>query len=530
MRVLILLGLVASSTLTTAQTTGSCVPGGVNGLLDASGVEVRLFTQGSIGYGPGFYNGNGYFVPRRSGRSPVYASFFRVAGRVGGDVRAVGTSFRTTDWSPGPLDVGATLPSPSGCSAFDRVWVVSKADVDAYNRGAAPSADLREWPIGLGAPTVDARGRRVTPEARQGIIGTAGLAAGLRPVLSGSQTAFCVMNDVGAPHSVSQTAPLGVEVRATAFVVASPDPAFDQAVFLRYEIVNRNRLPVEAAHAGFFVDHDLGQASDDYAATDTTRGMAYAYNANDNDSVYGIPPAHGIDLLDGLGASVATYNASADPTNTPTLGADVYDRMRGLWNDGTPVREGGTGYGGTGHPTQFSFAGDPVAGAFWSNERITAGGGRGSPGNIFIDLASPAFSLQPGETHVFNAAMLFAQGSSRLNSVVRLRAASDAIQAAYGAGGLFPVAGEAAPTTAPTAALGAPRPNPARSDARLDVSATGPSLVRVVDVLGRVVAEVPLGAGAREVRVDVRRLPGGVYTVVLSGDGVRAVQTLTVIR
>ena len=104
------------------------------------------------------------------------------------------------------------------------------------------------------------------------------------------------------------------------------------------------------------------------------------------------------------------------------------------------------------------------------------------------------------------------------------------MQAAHDAGGLFPVAGEAAPTTPAVATLGAPRPNPARSHVRLDVSGAGPSVVRVVDVLGRVVAEVPLGAGAREVRVDVRRLPGGVYAVVLSGDGVCAVQTLTVVR
>lgn len=526
MRPLLLAGFCLFSLPCVAQTPGSCMPGSANGRLDASGVDVRVLTAGRIGFGAGFVNGNGYVVPKGSGHSPLFIATLQIGGVVEGEVRATSSSTSRSELWPGPLDPAAALPFPTDCSAYDRVWVVSRADVSAYESGQAATDDLAEWPVGLGAPTVDARGRPVRRFARNQRID---LAAGERPVVSGTQMAFWVMNDVGNVHLGTQTTPLGIEVRATASVVASPDPAFDQATFYRFEIVNRNSRPIEWAYAGLFADPDLGESRDDQGATDTTRAMAYVYNARERDAVYGVPPAFGIDLLDGLNAATIANNGGREATLPPVRGADVYDRFQGLWNDGLPIREGGDGYGGTGAVTRFSYPGDPVTRQFWSNENsgdpaTEAGGG------VAMNVAGPIFRLDPGASHVFNAAFLFAQGTDRLDSVVRLRAASDAVQAAYDAGALFPVAGETTPTPAEALTLGAPHPNPAHGMVRLGVTATGPSRLRLVDVLGRTVADERLEAGTREARLDVRGLAPGVYAAVLDGGEGRAVRTLTVVR
>ena len=69
------------------------------------------------------------------------------------------------------------------------------------------------------------------------------LAAGERPVVYGTQTAFWIMNDVGNEHRTTGSAPLGVEVAATAFVVASATLALHQSSFLRLYVTNRNTAP-----------------------------------------------------------------------------------------------------------------------------------------------------------------------------------------------------------------------------------------------------------------------------------------------
>ena len=132
---------------------------------------------------------------------------------------------------------------------------MSQQDVRDYEGGARPTPDLAEWPVGLGAPAVDASGRPITAASRDRVVD---LAAGERPVIYGTQTAFWIMNDVGNEHKSTGSAPLGIEVAATAFVVASETLALHQSSFLRYTITNRNTAAIEDARVTVFADVDLG--------------------------------------------------------------------------------------------------------------------------------------------------------------------------------------------------------------------------------------------------------------------------------
>lgn len=278
----------------------------------------------------------------------------------------------------------------------------------------------------LGAPVIDG----------DGVAGNYNLEGGDRPLLYGHQTAFWVMNDVGNVHESSGTPPIGIEVRVTAFALA--EPALERHTFYRFEIVNRNAQPLEDAYVGFWADPDLGGAGDDYVGSDPARHMAFVYNASPVDETYGFPPpAFGYDVLSGGAHASLRYLRGTDCTTTdhPCDGLTYYRNLQGLWNDGTPMTEGGDGYQTSGAVTTWAYPGDPEQQAFWSE--VNNGSGANPPGDRTNLISAGPFTLQPGEAYTFDLALLFAVGADHLNSVTALKAVSDEVQALYDGGTLF---------------------------------------------------------------------------------------------
>ena len=437
---LLLLFIASGGGLTpeaSAQAPGNCSWGSAEADLGVSNVFARVFNTGSLFFGGTTTNGNGYLVPKSSGESPIFAAGLWLGGTVNGEVRAAGARYTNFTFWPGPLEGGAALPNSTDCSAFDRIYVVSRVDVANYERGFGAASDLRDWPVGLGAPSVDASGRPVLVLSRDQRLD---LAAGERPALSGLETAFWVMNDVGGQHSALNTQPLGVEVRVTAFLTSDSEvPGSREASFYRYEIVNRSPDVISNMRAGLFVDIDLGGATDDYVGTDVDRGMLFGYNGQDFDASYGTPPAIGIDLFSGAGATSAFATGGAPGTGDPSRGVEIYNYLQGLWADGTSVRANGNGYGQppTFPATPYQFPGDPVSGEYWSEVNADGEGLSLSPGDRRGSISTPAFDLAPGESYLLDIGILFAQGSDRFDSITDLRAVSDAAQEAYDSASLF---------------------------------------------------------------------------------------------
>lgn len=456
MRTLLLIALLAVPAA--AQTPGACTLGTAQGDLATPDLLARVFNTGSLFFGGTTTNGDGYLVPRAAATSPLYAAGLWVAGRVGGEVRAAGSRYASFSFWPGPLDDSAALPNASDCSAFDRIYVVSPADVAAYEATGVASPDLAAWPVGLGARAVDAGGQPVVASSRGQVVD---LAAGERPVLYGGPTAFWVMNDVGGPHTVLNTPPLGIEVRVTAFAVdasAGERPvALRQSTVVRFEIVNRNSVPLEDLHPGFFMDPDLGNAIDDQVGADTTRGMAFVYNADNLDDgltgsggAYGsAPPAFGLDALGGLW-SHSVMESGISPTLDPITGAELYNRLLGLWNDGSVIRAYSYGYAQSqGDTTRYAYTGDPVTSAFWSERNTDGSGTANNAGDRRHMLSAPAVTLAPGASTTFDLALLFAREADHLGSITALRALSDGVQDLYDDGHLFGAPPPAASLAAP---------------------------------------------------------------------------------
>ena len=437
--------LILLTAAASAQTPGSCEIGQATGTLDASDVLASFPLTGGLFYGPGIVAE--YDVPQATHASAVYAASVWIGGTVDGDLRVAGSTYgqggandEHFEFWPGPLDDGATLPTPADCSAYDRIWVVSAQDVAVYDITGTATDDLRDWPVGLGAPAVDAGGQPIAGADRTRVLDLAG---GERPVVYGTQTAFWVMNDVGNEHKSTGSAPLGIEVAVTAFVTASETLALHQSSVFRYAVTNRNSADIEDARMAVWADTDLGSAGDDFIGADTARSMGYTYNADDNDEGgYGAhPPALGIDILggDAVRAPQMTafiYATGGEVDRSDPVNVQQYHRvMQGIWPDGTPLTANGTGYNQGGEATTFSFSGDPVAGAFWSEENT--GDRRSTPGDRRVVLASELGRLASGETATIDVAFVYALGADRLDSVTQLRAASDQIQQRYDAGALF---------------------------------------------------------------------------------------------
>ena len=536
-----------------AQAPGNCALGHAERDLDIGDVLARVFTTGSLFFGNS--SQAAYLVPRLSGRSPLFAAGIWVGGLMSGELRVAGATYADFEFWPGPIDPDTGRPpDPEDCSDYDRIWRVSRGDVERYYRTGEATDDLAEWPYELGAPVLDGDGDPSNYD----------LAAGDQPAVSGDQTLWWVMNDVGNEHANTLLPPIGLEVQATAFAFADGPPALRQATFYRYRLINRSPVALESAYLSFFADPDLGDAADDYVGSDTLRDFAFVYNADNQDgqgggTTYGLgPPSFGTQFVQGpialtndrdddrdgvideagerlgMTALMVYYGGIPVPQTDPRNGAEMYQAMQGRWTDGTPMTVGGSGYNPqVGGPiTTMAFPGDPVLNRFWS-ERCPSSpcGAALPPGDRRFALSTGPFEIAAGSTEDVLIALVFGQGGSNLDSVVELRAASAVVRTAYETGLLDPhiVPGYVPPALPLAIEIRRPAPNPFTDSAvlRLSVPAEADVRIALVDVLGRevaVLADEPHTAGPHEVVVDGALLTPGVYLarVWVNGQAVAA--------
>jgi len=533
--VLVLVLLLASSPFATAQTIGDCEPGRAERDLDVNDVLARVFNGGNLFLGNTTVAGDGYLVPKNTGHSPIFAGDLWVGGLVDGEIRAAGSRYSNFPFAPGPLDADGN--PPEDCSEYDRIYRVSRGDVARYHETGEATDDLRDWPADLGAPVLDG----------DGVAGNYNLAGGDEPAISGEQMLWWVMNDVGTADLLDRT-PLSIEVRASAFAVPSTVPALNQATLYRFEITYRGEQPLDSAYVALWKDVDLGDAADDYIGTDTMLDMSFAYNGDEVDATYGVPPAVGTKLLRGpvglpnerdddndgtvdeaderLGVTASSCHFDA-PVFAPPA-ERIYNCLQGRWFNGEPMVTSGLGYGpyedqSGADTTTIAFPGNPVTSQFWSEENANSEGEPNAPGDRWYSLSSGPFRLESGETVEVVYALPFAQGADRLDSVVQLREAARYLQRAYDLGLFEPERVRLPPAEPPPPTTFALRafPNPFAASASVELTvADGAGALRlaVYDVLGRevaVLADGVLAPGEYPFSLSGAELSAGVYFVRL---------------
>ena len=441
---LLLLALVVGAADVRAQAApqvGSCTLGTATATLDVNNVFAAAFNTGSLFFGGSFTNGDGYLVPKATGLSPIFASGIWIGGKVGAETRLAGSRYSGFEFWPGPLDAATGRPvNPSTCKAYDKIYSVTRKDIAAYENGGQFSDDLTNWPFDLGAPVIDGDGN---PDNYN-------LAGGDRPDIIGDQSLWWVMNDVGATHSSSRAAPLGVEVQVQAFAFARAD-ALGSTTFYKYKILNKGGATITNTYVSIFSDPDLGDATDDYVGSDPELGFGYVYNADNNDANYGVaPPAIGYDFFQGpivpdgpdegtdpdtLGLTAFSYFINGTPATTtgdPALATNIYNYQQGLWADGTEMRAYGDGYAQTqGAVTKFAFSGDPVMTQPWSEVNNGTATPLNPNGDRRLVVHTGPFTLNPGDKQDIVFGVVYARGNSNLGSITALRSADRLAQRAY---------------------------------------------------------------------------------------------------
>jgi len=523
-----------------AQTWGSCETGTAQAFLETPVLKASVFNTGGLFFGGSTTSGDGYLIPKQrvtsfgSGVSPVFAAGLWLGGTVDDSARVAAARYGGWDFWPGPLEDAAS--PPTDCSEHDRIYVVSREDIRRYYRTGELTDDLRDWPHQLGAPVIDG----------DGVEGNYDLRAGDQPDLIGDIAAWWVMNDAGNDHNPG--APLGVEVRVLAFAYSEgTESRLWEATFFRYEITNKGNQPIEQMYASLWADVDLGDAGDDYMGTDTLRNMVFVYNSYEEDSAYGVPPAWGIQILQGPTTGEAALDMTTSSTwvsggisgvtTDPATPEQYYNHMQGLWGDGRPRTENGFGFESGGPVTLFMYPGDPVTESFWSEMstwNIDGNSVRSQNGDRRLVVSTGPFTLEPDSTQILLSAMPFGQGTDHLHSITVMRGLAGALQQAH-ANGFFAsrrVEGQPADPTLEALRLSQVAPNPSRdgATARLQLPADSPVHAAIYDALGRqleVIVDGVLPRGETELpipdglapgtyRLRVRVEPGGERTLTFT--------------
>lgn len=442
-----------------AQTPGNCVLGQHTVDLDIGNVRARLYNNGGL-----FWRGAGnvYNVPKAEEGQPIspnglFASSIWIGGTTGTQVRTAAQAYGNWEYWPGPLDENGN--PPADCSEYDHIYLVSRVDVANYESGQDPIPDLANWPAELGAPVIDG----------DGVPGNYNLEGGDRPDILGDQMAWWVMNDVGNVHENTGTPPIGIELQVSAFAFARPGDIGNSTAY-RYKIIYKGAQPLTDAWFGIWSDPDLGNATDDYVGSDTTLGLGFVYNADNDDEGsdgYGTPaPALGYDFYQGpLVASPGESHTDPDGTvhtdstrlqmtrflyyngdgsywgNPRGQTTDWYNYLRGIWQDGTPMcfgRFGYPGFPGCEGVAHYMYPGDPVTKSYWSEFNVDDEGTSNPPSDRRLILTTGPFVMNPGDTQEIVYGIVWARGIDNLDSVTKMRQASEVVQRAFEAGFRLP--------------------------------------------------------------------------------------------
>jgi hypothetical protein len=223
-------------------------------------------------------------------------------------------SFFSSHYSPGNIPVIGGIPPVSVCndSAFNG-YLVSLTDPSLFNGGVRTKSaggktftfvysSWHSWPVNLGAPYVE-------------VNGLPGYQPGLNSDRPGNgvnnsrpdDLIFTVFMDyTNCTNNLHEeelslpggTLPLGVEIQQVAYAYLLP--GLLNSYFVTYKIINKSGKNWDSVYFSLVNDGDVGDSFDDAIGCDSTRDLAYTYNYDNTDPIYGqAPPAVGYKIVQG---------------------------------------------------------------------------------------------------------------------------------------------------------------------------------------------------------------------------------------
>lgn len=421
----------ASIILLAAQTNAQVY---ATSMMDLNNSSYRISNSGVL-----FNNAasqlHGYEIPKNDGTFIIYAAAMWFAGTNQNDqtvVAAMKYGETGNDYRPGPYSTTTDYNSPAYQTAYgDAIWSVEQSEIETHLQnfnlpGYVVPPSILNWPgngdpsLGVAeqlAPYVDFNQNQVYDPIN-----------GDYPLVKGCRTLYMILND-DRLHTESGGQPIGLEMHYMFYQYEDPNSdAINDATFVDVRIVNRGTQTISDFYAGWFMDGDVGNYSDDYAGCDTTRNLGFMYNADNMDenfsglNGYGAnPPAFGLLALNRPYSSFSVMaNGAGFPYTDPTLDEQYYQFLQGNWADGTPMLDI------QGQPTKFMYHEDPNQPGSFSDNGLD-----NPPGDRRMVLAHDLGVFQPGQSYDFSYAIIYGRGSSNLQSVTYLQAVAYTVQEFY---------------------------------------------------------------------------------------------------
>lgn len=487
-------------------------------------VDATVYNRGSM-FSDGTYN-----IRLESGerRGTIYAAGQWIGGLSNGQLHLAAETYQQLgrDFQPGPVMANYTTAS---LAYWNRIWRVRQREIDDFLKSIQNGdpvigfTDIIEWPakgnIKFGdstasyAPFIDLNGNgRYEP------------LLGEYPQIKGDVALFMIIND-DMVHSESGGQKLQMEMHRLLYAFTMPsNKAVNHTVFADVKIINKSVKNYDSLLFTSWVDFDLGNYTDDYVGTDTTRNMVYAYNGSPTDpgpSGFGTrPPAQACVVLNKKLWSTMYYNNTSDSIsgnlNTPL---DHFNYMSGRWKNGSSKVASGIGVGSTGQPTRFSFSGDPCLGTGWweGGENIMPGDRR------ILATMSPQTLLAGGELN-YTMAFVYsrAESGNNISSVCSLKTDVDSVIAWYQNKGFnYSSTGEIVNSKISFSLY----PNPAHQSFTISTMSHEVTNMKLFDLSGR---ELLSQDFREQTSVNLNEIKQGIYFVQVQNSFGKSIQKLVV--
>ncbi|MFA6025093.1 MAG: T9SS type A sorting domain-containing protein [Ignavibacteriaceae bacterium] len=403
--------------------------------LSINNIFMWIYNDGRSSHDPRTDGGGLFWSMSQNPQGVVYQDGLVWGGKVNGEVRVNGSTYRT-GIKPGNMIDLNNFENPNdplfGIWKLKENWEqTSGAEKDRYEY------NYKNWPGYLGAPYED-----VDHDGKFSLEVD-------KPKIFGDEMLWFVANDGDSAKSDScyGSPPIGLELQGTVFGFAQENYLKD-VVFKKYKLINKSQTTVEEMALSYWSDPDLGFAGDDFIGIDTTLQMSYCYNGDNNDEdFYGEnPPAIGYlylqnpyvqsaqsdsGLIDGkwrkgiknirIGANIPGLKQMgsgtfSDPPMNQYIGTvHWYNFMNGLGRDTLPMVDPNTQ-----QKVKIALAGDPVVKTGWyEGEGWPNGPSLGGDRRLYT--STEKFTLAPEDTQEIVIAILLARGTSNLNSITELR-------------------------------------------------------------------------------------------------------------
>ncbi len=281
------------------------------------------------------------------------------------------SAYNSTDFHPGHLSESEDFRVIEGSGVFyDKIWNIYDYQIleliELFNTGMLTLDDLpndiKTWP-GKGNSNVNSTfvASDVAPFHDHDLDGFYNPLLGDYPIVSTSegefipsQFTFSTYHDLGF-HYVTNANPLVFQFYQMQYVIDCSTSDLDRTVFTQIRIKSYNPEKLVKSYFGLYVDDNLGCGIDDRFGFDKPTNSIYTYNSGgydlkncsynpflEIDDGYSVVKA--MIFEDELSSLGQTWVSGFPFETNGYESTEIYNRLRGLWNDGTALTYGGDGF------------------------------------------------------------------------------------------------------------------------------------------------------------------------------------------